>query len=249
MDPVIEGDLWTTFHSQLAAEIARQLAPKLAPRYVALTEKRYVLEFPEDFQIAIESRYPDVGILQAQTKARRQRGAGLRAAPLEMATVMVEKVPHFWVEIRDARNRRLVTLIEILSPTNKRGQGRQEYLEKRAKLLGSSAHLLEIDLVRQGRRLPMRQPLPDVPYFVFLSRVGRRPIIEVWPIGFDQPLPPIPIPLLNGDPDVTLILQKAITQVYEICRYDLILDYTVSPEVPLPKAAARWLKRMLKRAE
>src|SRR2546423_14685368 len=121
MDPYLEGDLWTTFHSQIAPEIARQLAPKIAPRYVALTEKRYILDSPEDLEVAIAGRYPDVGIV----KVGKGRGAAsserFSAAPLEMATVFAEEVPHFWIEIRDAKQRKLVTVIEVLSPANKRG--------------------------------------------------------------------------------------------------------------------------------
>jgi hypothetical protein len=64
MDPFIEGDQWTTFHSQLAVEIARQLVPKVAPRYVALTEKRYVLDTAEDLEVVIEGRYPDVSVVK-----------------------------------------------------------------------------------------------------------------------------------------------------------------------------------------
>src|SRR5205823_2575020 len=69
-------------------------------------------------------------------------------------------VPHVTIEIRDAANRQLVTAIEVLSPTNKRGDGRSEYLAKRQRLLLSTAHLMEIDLLHQGQRVPMQQPLP-----------------------------------------------------------------------------------------
>jgi Protein of unknown function (DUF4058) len=34
MDPYLEGSLWTTFHFSLAAEIVRQLSPKVPPRYL-----------------------------------------------------------------------------------------------------------------------------------------------------------------------------------------------------------------------
>ena len=44
MDPYLEGSLWMSIHSQLTAEIARQLAPKLRPKYLALTTERFVLD-------------------------------------------------------------------------------------------------------------------------------------------------------------------------------------------------------------
>jgi len=248
MDPYLEGDLWTTFHSQIAVEIARQLAPKIAPRYVALTEKSYVLDSPEELEITIEGRYADVGIVEARSKNAASPGTAVLEAPVEVATVMAERVPHFWVEIRDRKKRKLVTAIEILSPANKRGQGRRDYLEKREKLLHSSAHLLEIDLVRQGKTMPMLKRLPKAAYYAFLCRAGRRPIAEVWPILLDKPLPPLPVPLLKGDPDAPLNLQEAFTKVYDGCRYDLILDYSHPPDVPLPPSATGWLKKTLKAA-
>src|SRR4029453_5934831 len=98
-------------------------------------------------------------------------------------------------------NRQLVTAIEILSPTNKRAEGRMEYLVKRRRILLSTAHLLEIDLLRQGQRLPMHDPLPPAEYFVLLSRAENRPITEVWPLALRDPLPTVPVPLLPGDSD------------------------------------------------
>jgi hypothetical protein len=147
-------------------------------------------------------------------------------------------VAHYWVEIRDARGRKLVTAIEILSPFNKRGQGRVEYLQKRAAILKSPAHFLEIDLLRKGRRLPMEKKLPDVEYFVFLSWAGQRPLTEVWPIGLMNPLPSVPVPLLRGDLEAVLNLQLALTNVYDSLRYDLEIDYRKPPDIPFTKAQA-----------
>src|SRR5688572_23714830 len=141
MDPFLEGDLWTSFHTQFAVEIARQLSPKLRPRYAALTEKRYLTEAPEDVAITVGSLIPDVGILQAGSLGVQGGGTALAPAPLEIDSVVPQQVPHVWVEIRDTEARRLVTTIEFLSPTNKHGEGREEYLKKRYTLLRSSVHL------------------------------------------------------------------------------------------------------------
>jgi hypothetical protein len=240
MDPYLEGDLWTTVHSQLAAEIARQLAPQIAPRYVARTEKRFVITAPDDLEEAEISIYTDVGVrtVKALSKAKSSAAGALREAPLVMPTIMAEKAPHYWVEIRDAKRRTLVTAIELLSPFNKRGQGRHEYLQKRDALLTSPAHLIEIDLLRKGRRLPMRQKLPDAEYFVFLSRAGQRPSTGIWPVRLQDPLPEVPVPLLKGDADAVLDLQKALQTVYDSLRYDLEIDYRRPPDVPFTKTEA-----------
>jgi len=136
MDPYLEGSLWTTVHTELSSTVARKLAPKLRPKYLALPTERFVLD-----------------------------------------------VPHVTVEIRDVKSRQLVTAIEILSPTNKRGDGRRDYLAKRRRVLLSTAHLLEIDLLHGGERLPMQQPLPPAPYYIVLSREEKRPVSEVWPLS------------------------------------------------------------------
>src|SRR5437763_12044975 len=196
MDPYLEGPEWAGFHSQLAVEITRQLGPRLRPRYVALTERRYVFDAPEaDEEVVIGTTtelIPDGAVVEGELAKRAGSSVVVAEAPLRLATAMPRRVPQFTVEIRDVAQRRLVTDIEILSPSNKRGSGRKEYLARREKLLLSSAHLMAIDLLRGGRRVPMQQALPPQAYFVLLSRAQRRPMMEVWPIALEQSLPVVP---------------------------------------------------------
>jgi hypothetical protein len=243
MDPYLEGSEWTSVHTDLAVQIARQLTPRLLPRYMARTEKRYIvtsLAPGNDVDI-----YPDAAV----AKVARHQAASARslvtmaAAPMTIATVVPMRVPQVSVVIRDIAGRQLVTAIEILSPTNKQGDGRAEYLERRERLLISAAHLVEIDLLRRGQRVPMRRHLPSVPYFVFVGRASKRPLTEVWPITLRQPLPTVPIPLLSGDDDVPLDLQQALTAVYDGCAYGAGIDYSIRAEIPLSKEDAAWAKR------
>lgn len=240
MDPYLEGSLWTTVHAQLAVEIARLLAPRLRPKYIALPQERMVFDDAQGIAIERSNIYPDVGVVSSDPSAPSPQGGEPSSAPLHLATVVPEAVPHVSVEIRDVDSRTLVTAIEILSPTNKRGSGRDEYLERRRRILSSTAHLVEIDLLRGGHRVPMRQPLPQAPYFVLVTRVSRRPIADVWPVKISESLPAVPIPLLAPDPDVTLDLQQAITNVYDGVGYDLILDYARPSEPPLSPEDASW---------
>jgi hypothetical protein len=248
MDPYLEGSLWTTVHSQLSAEIARQLAPKLRPRYLALTSERFVLDVPEGIAISAVGLIPDIGVARAVPGVSGTSESAMATAPLRLATVMPELIPHVTIEIRDTANRQLVTAIEVLSPTNKRAEGREEYLAKRRRILLSSSHLMEIDLLRQGQRVPMWEPLPAAPYFVFLSRVESRPVIEVWPVAFEDPLPVVPVPLLPGDADVSLDLQSALTTIYDLLGYDLAIDYSGPPEIPLPAEKVSWAEEWLRRS-
>jgi hypothetical protein len=253
MDPYLEGDLWSSVHASLSVEIARQLSPKLRPRYVALIQKRFVADMPqpaEEIEISPAEAvlFPDVGVANGG-KGRGSGSGTLAKSPLQLRTVMPELVPVHWVEVRDVAERLLVTAIEVLSPVNKRGEGRREYLKRRRKLLLSSAHLIEIDLLRLGRRVPMMEPLPAAPYFAFLSRVEKRPLTEVWPIHLDSELPTIPVPLLPGDKDTALDLQAAMKEIYSAFGYDIIVDYSKPPEVPLTTKEQAWARERIANAD
>jgi hypothetical protein len=230
MDPYLEGSM--NFHHQFSAEIARQLSPKLLPKYVAVMAERFVFDEPNGVAIATGTLYPDVGVFGTGQDAPQSQTASVQA-PLRLATKVPERVPHVSIEIRDAKNHRLVTAIEVLSPWNKRARGRREYLAKRRRILLSSAHLMEIDLLHEGHRVPMREPLPDAPYFVLLSRAEERPFMEVWPVELDQPLPTVPVPLLSGDLDVALDLQLAFTSIYDLLGCAFNADYQQPPPVRL----------------
>src|SRR5262245_40209073 len=94
MDPYLEGARWMTVHAQLTAEIARQLAPKLRPKYVALTTERFVLDNADGVAVATSTRYPDVAV------APTGRGGTIAATttavptPLHLETVIPVQVPH-----------------------------------------------------------------------------------------------------------------------------------------------------------
>jgi hypothetical protein len=192
--------------------------------------------------------YPGVAVARTRAGSDAPQSPTIVAAPLEIATVIPTPIPHVTIEIRDTANRQLVTAIEVLSPTNKRGEGREEYLAKRRRILLSTAHLLEIDLLRRGQRVPMQKPLPKAPYFIFLSRAEKRPITEIWPVSLQTPLPVVPVPLLPGDQEVALDLQQILTTTYDLLGYDLALDYSQTPEISLSKADAAWAEGLLRTA-
>lgn len=253
MDPYLEGYLWQEFHDRLANQISMQLMPRLRPRYVALLEKRYVLDRPalSIIDVPQEGRvvYPDVHVVEAGERRLKERspvyeGTTITVPAVELPGLLPEEVPVLSVEIRDVAARRLVTIVEILSPVNKRGVGAQQYLERRWDILQTNTHLLEIDLLRGGQRIPFRQEVPPAHYYVYLSRAGRRPYSEIWPVTLRESLPTVPVPLLPPDEDVPLDLQQALTACYELVGYERLLDYGEAPPV-LSEEDSVWAEKQV----
>ena len=254
MDPYLESPLrWRDVHHSLTSQIRRQLVPLLPSRYVARLEIRFVAATPDEQTVSI--LYPDVNITLVQLRERAIAtykplpGIAADAQPMPLILHVApseERVKLATVEIRDAAQRRLVTSIEILSPVNKRpGGGLVEYRTKRDTVLLADAHLLEIDLLRQGTRPPRLIDLPKSDYFVFLTRAERSDLTETWPISVREPLPVVPVPLLPGDDDVPLDLAHALRTIYDEARYDLSIDYGEPPVPPLSEDDATWARELL----
>jgi hypothetical protein len=168
-------------------------------------------------------------------------------ADIEVRTVLEEvsiRLRSVRVYTTDGHN--LVTSIEILSPVNKRGEGLEAYRLKRDRILRSPVHLIEIDLLR-GLQRPgweVREPPIDTDYILLVNRarMDRDRISDIWPVALNQPLPRLPVPLLDVDPDVILDLGSAIAVIYERAAYARRIDYAqpVPPPHLRPDMAA-WL--------
>ena len=251
MDPYLEHPLlWQDVHIRLASEISDQLAPRLRPRYIARLTRREILDEPDAEELRI--MLPDVAVVRrAPVEPLPQlEGTAVAIPPAPVTTTNVMMLPfrQVSIEIRDAASNVLVTVIEILSPANKRPgtEAREAYLRKRRDILASTAHLLEIDLLRRGERVLLDPPPPPAAYYVILSRADRRPDAEVWPIRLQDPLPVVPVPLLAPDPDVPLDLGAALRAIYDRAGYDLDVDYRNAPFPPLEGEDAVWAERLLR---
>ncbi len=248
MDPYLEGPKWSTVHFDLIGQIAWQLAPKIQPKYRAFTNSQVILASLDPLEIPrVRLRLPDVGIYDKGV-ATATGPTSTATAPLKLMAVMPELIEQKILEIRESESDALVTAIEVLSPSNKRGDGLIEFQQKRREYLAGPAHYLEIDLLRIGKRFPIATTLPSVPYFIFLSRADQRPCVDTWPITLDQPLPKVPVPLLDGDPDVELDLQSAWNSIFEHYGYDRLADHTVNPTVPLSSEQQAWADELLRAA-
>ena len=236
VDPYIEAHRWEGFHTHFLVELARTLVPRVRPRYVVETEERVYVEQSGE---SVGTIRVDMGLEQTRrwTASDDAGVASETAAPFLSPVVCLlpvdEEVREVFLTIRDEATREIVTVIEMLSPTNKRlgSDGRAQYLRKRPSVLRSRAHLVELDLLRGGQRLPMRTPLPPGDYFAIVSRSPRRPAAEVFAWTIRQPLPSVPIPLAGSDPDIMLDLQAVMDATYDGMGYDYALDYS-QPVVP-----------------
>ncbi len=147
-----------------------------------------------------------------------------------------------WIEIVSLQELELVTVVEILSPSNKLGEGRGEYLTKRDSLIDQPVNLVEIDLMLGGRPMPMGKRLPAGHYVAIVARAGERPNAQVYTWNIRHPLPPIPIPLRAPDADVLLDLEQAFDVTYRLGRFDRQVRYhrPLPLNMPLHTADREW---------
>lgn len=249
MDPFIEVQKWSGFHHMLITELAQTLVKELRPRYEVDPEERIYVETTAGDAHAYRA---DVAVSAGSPSASRGAigGAVLDIEPsvytLPESQAMEER--EAYLVIRKTGRRDVVTVIEVLSPTNKRAgsDGRREYLKKQHQVLRSSAHLVEIDLLLGGERLPTVRPLkPTTDYCAFVCRAGQRPQAEVFEWTLRTRLPRIPIPLLPDDADAILDLQHALTAVYDRAGYDYSLRYDEALAIQPRPSDEAWLKQVL----
>lgn len=150
------------------------------------------------------------------------------------------------MEIREVGTSQVIAIIDILSPKNKRsGKGRDTYERKRQKLLLSSTHLIEIDLLRGGQPMPIRGEIQG-DYRILVSHSDFRPRAHLYPFTVIKEIPSFPIPLQSGDASVAVDLQILLSEVYDQARFDLAVDYTQSPVPPLKGEDAVWADTLLR---
>jgi Protein of unknown function (DUF4058) len=111
------------------------------------------------------------------------------------------------------------------------------------KVLGN-VNLVEIDLLRDGQRMPMLDPWPDSPYTLLIARAGSQ-LCRVWRAHYRRSLPVIPVPLAKPDSDIPLDLQPMIDGIYQRFRYPRSIDYSKSLTPPLDAAETDWLRQQL----
>jgi len=246
MNPFLEQQEWEDFHARLMTAISDSLTLRLDSNYFVRVERRVYVEHPGGEPETM--RRADIAIVSVESVSSPDlipQPGGTTTVDCELP-MPVERRETF-LSIRDRETMQVVTVIELLSPSNKRknGDGRREYLTKRGEILASASHLVELDLLRGGVRLPVVGSLPPGDYYAIVSRANRRPRCEVYVWTLRHPLPAIRIPLKLRDPDATVPLQEVFETVCQRARYDMSVNYAVELQPPLSDAEHQWLQQFV----
>lgn len=246
MNPYLEqAGLWRDFHNAFLVTLRAAITPRVVPRYqVEYEESLYIDptgDEPRMFAIA------DTAVADAHDEVRadeKKNGVAVAAAPVTVTVPRVAKKKARRLVIRDSSNLEVVTVIEVLSPSNKEaGPDRDKYVEKRMEVLASQANFIELDLLRGGKRLPIRA-LPDCDYYLLVSRWWERPNIGLWPLKLRDPLPPLHLPLRHGEAEPQIDLKPVLDRTYDDAGYEHRI-YRTTPEPPLSPADSEWATRFI----
>ena len=250
MNPWLE-EHWPGVHSLLISLLAMQVSPLLPDDLAARPEECVTISSDDEERarsyradIAVTESWQE-GIAPSWTPSQDSALEARAAVPV---VVQFPSMTERWIEIRDATGR-LVTVIEIISPTNRSGPGLTDYLAKRRTMIASSINFVEIDLLLGGQPLVPEgiMPLPRLPethYAISIKRIGDPARREIYRPLLREPLPVIRIPLRPGEKDIFIDLQPLINQVHEAGRYHM-LDYSRFPNVPLTPDDHAWLQECL----
>lgn len=237
LDPFLQKH-WGDVHHSLIQYTRDALQEELPDGLISRVGERV---FVEEFGSRIRSIIPDTHIVEWRRHGPRresEQAGGVAVAESRVFYLPDDEVTEGFIEIREAGGDQVVTVIEYLSPTNKAGGvGTEKYREKQEQLLQSKTNLVEIDLVRGGRRVLSldEASIPeewrnDSLALVRRAHEGKR--IELFHMPLRQRLPAIPIPLRPDDEPIMLDLQAIHDECYRKGRYDR-LDYSEPLTPPL----------------
>jgi hypothetical protein len=259
MDPFLEHPAYFRgVHDGCITYLREALQGRLPEPYFAEINERLWVE-------AVERPIgPDVDVLRGNQPAApgEPQNGGVATATTTATQPLVIVVPleerrETYLEILTPtpNGERVVTSIEVLSPTNKTPgpKARSLYLTKQQEVLDSDTHLVEIDLLRGGTHTTavppdrLRGQAPPYAYHVCVHQFDQPDRFYVYTVALDQRLPEIAIPLLPGDGAVTVDLQAVFDRSYDTGPYRRRVRYEPSRLVPpLQGEQAEWVARVLR---
>lgn len=227
----------------LISEIARTLNPQLVPKYRAAVETQV---YVDTSLVGI----PDVYIQrEAKQKSTRASSLAVTTTPERVTLPSPCEVTEGYLEIREPLTQKVITVIEVLSPANKRlREGRRKYLSKRETVLSSATHLLEIDLLRQGEAIPI-QGGQQADYQILVSHADERPSAERYAFNLRDEMPKILLPLTAEDTalEPVLDLKQLLNQVCKDTAVDINIDYTVQPQPSISAEDFAWIQSLIQK--
>jgi len=250
MDPYLETQgRWLDFHSRFINAWSEAIADAVPENYeVSIGERVRLVGPPEG---SPRSLMPDVAVVQGSTATASRPGstgtATLEPFSVPRPTLEREEPPDRYIQVFKRPGRQLVTVLELLSPSNKEGDDRKDYLAKRNELMVQRTHLVELDLLIRGRRVPMGGPLPPGDYYAVISRGDIWPDSNVYAWTIRQALPSLPVPLSAPDEDALVDLAKVFNETYARGRYARLLAYGDPIPVPLGDEDRAWAQERVKR--
>lgn len=255
MDPWLEqAGIWKNLHTSLITGLRDFLVEKLRPRYyVDIEQWTYITRLGEEKGTG----EPDVHITHITTPRRlREVAVGYQVSrtlkitePIRIDLGYEQEMIRF-LEVRKPDTGEVITVIEILSPKNKRrGEGRARYLQKRENILLSRTHFVEIDLLRNWEPMVEWTTKHQADYRILVSRAEERPEADLYPFTLRDPIPSFHLPLLPGDEEPIVDLTEILHQIYDRAGYAMVLNYAYPPDPVLSKEDAVWAAQWLKRQE
>lgn len=247
MNPYLELPvLWAEFHSRLIVAISDALTPRLLPHYYLAVETRSYLDADQpDLLVGI----PGAVVLPrtASSTAPQPQPTATQVRPLQVRLPMPIEVKERYLEVREVSTHAVITVIEILSPKNKRsGEGRTAYEKKRLRILGSASHLVEIDLLREHSPMAMLGVEQSTDYRIIVSRAESRPVADLYGFRLREPIPVFTLPLKAEGEGTEVSLQQILFEVYERGGYAFRLDYRQPvPPPSLSPADQAWVAEIL----
>ncbi|MBW4611813.1 MAG: DUF4058 family protein [Desmonostoc vinosum HA7617-LM4] len=248
MNPYLEAPvLWQKIHKRAIVAIADSLSPQLRPKYIVDIEERVYQTSGEDSLLV---GIPDVAVQRQNNAINSQTAHVAIVSPKTQAVKVTVPIPETitesYLEVREVATREVVTVIEILSPKNKRsGEGRRAYERKRQRVLRSFTNLVEIDLLRDGKPMLVFGDGTQNDYRILVSKGESRPQADLYAFNLPEVIPSFPLPLRNGDSEPLVDLQTILSGIYERAGYELVIDYNQQPIPKLSEANAVWLDALL----
>jgi hypothetical protein len=245
MDPYLEHpSLWPDVHNRLIAALADDLSARVAPRYYVGLERRTYLLKADDL---VFIGRPDIALAATTGESVfASQPATTSVTVLEVDVPMQDEVSENFLEIHEVKTGKLITILELLSPVNKlHKQGREKYERKRRYVFRSWTNLVEIDLLRAGDPMPVVGAQVQSDYRILVSRGIQRPRASLIAFTLRQPIPAFTLPLLPGDDEPEVAMNRILHALYQRARFDLRLDYTQAPIPPLAEADAVWARELI----